>query len=432
MHKRICLALGLAAVAIPVLPSFAGFLLLVQGVGGSAPGVVKVWDYLTDPERAAVAAWSPADVTAGIQRAISALPITGGVLFFSPGRYQSATCGFVLSVPVMVVGSGSTDVPASGIPAQGITQIECSNNTASLFTVTSHVARFEDIGLVDTAASRSAGSAIVANGPTAESRVDYEGVVVSGFWDGIDIAASSGWHMHSFVIRDTLHYGIRIRNTVNADAGDWSISQGNIYPNGSSIAGIQIESSGGGKMSLVKVIKDAGTLQYGIRVDSTGSAPTGQLLIEACDIEQVASYPINIANGTNYGTIIITGSYLSANGGGAYINAVNVDKLVTGSNIGLGSGTYGIATSGVTNAIIGKDYTHGYQYPAGVLDNTSVVDYSGLSYTVGGLPAASSVPAGTRLFVTNATATTFHSIAAGGGSNAIAVVSDGTNWLIGG
>ena len=47
------------------------------------------------------------------------------------------------------------------------------------------------------------------------------------------------------------------------------------------------------------------------------------------------------------------------------------------------------------------------------------------------LPAANSVSPGTRRFVTDATATTFASIVAGGGSNAVPVYSDNTNWRIG-
>lgn len=51
--------------------------------------------------------------------------------------------------------------------------------------------------------------------------------------------------------------------------------------------------------------------------------------------------------------------------------------------------------------------------------------------TVSGLPSASAAGAGARSFVTDATATTFASVVAGGGSNAVPVYSDGTNWRIG-
>jgi len=49
--------------------------------------------------------------------------------------------------------------------------------------------------------------------------------------------------------------------------------------------------------------------------------------------------------------------------------------------------------------------------------------------TVANLGAAT--PAGKRAFASDANATTFHSIVAGGGSNFVPVFSDGTNWRIG-
>jgi hypothetical protein len=53
------------------------------------------------------------------------------------------------------------------------------------------------------------------------------------------------------------------------------------------------------------------------------------------------------------------------------------------------------------------------------------------STTVASLPSASTAGAGARSFVTDATVTTFMTTVAGGGSNAVPVVSDGTNWKIG-
>lgn len=51
--------------------------------------------------------------------------------------------------------------------------------------------------------------------------------------------------------------------------------------------------------------------------------------------------------------------------------------------------------------------------------------------TVGSLMSASIAGVGAKSFVTDATATTFASIVAGGGANAVPVYSDGTNWRIG-
>lgn len=51
--------------------------------------------------------------------------------------------------------------------------------------------------------------------------------------------------------------------------------------------------------------------------------------------------------------------------------------------------------------------------------------------TVANLPSAVTSGAGARAFVSNANATTFNSVVAGGGANFVPVYSDGTNWRIG-
>jgi len=52
-------------------------------------------------------------------------------------------------------------------------------------------------------------------------------------------------------------------------------------------------------------------------------------------------------------------------------------------------------------------------------------------YTVATLPSAVTSGVGARTFVSDANATTFASIVAGGGANKVPVYSDGTNWRIG-
>lgn len=51
--------------------------------------------------------------------------------------------------------------------------------------------------------------------------------------------------------------------------------------------------------------------------------------------------------------------------------------------------------------------------------------------TVAGLPAVAAAGQGARRMVTDANATTFNSVVAGGGTNIVPVFSDGTNWRIG-
>lgn len=71
----------------------------------------------------------------------------------------------------------------------------------------------------------------------------------------------------------------------------------------------------------------------------------------------------------------------------------------------------------------------GQASPATALDVNGPIKTG--STTVASLPAAGTVGAGTRSFVTDANATTFASVVAGGGSNNVPVYSDGTNWRIG-
>mgnify|MGYP001617979545 CR=1 FL=1 len=65
-------------------------------------------------------------------------------------------------------------------------------------------------------------------------------------------------------------------------------------------------------------------------------------------------------------------------------------------------------------------------------DLTTVVNAMRLqSYAVANLPSAVTIGAGARALVTDANATTFASVVAGGGANVVPVYSDGTDWRIG-
>jgi hypothetical protein len=72
-------------------------------------------------------------------------------------------------------------------------------------------------------------------------------------------------------------------------------------------------------------------------------------------------------------------------------------------------------------------YQHWSSQPAQIEPNT----FTGGSKGVASLTAAATAGKGARSFVNDATATTFASVVAGGGANAVPVYSDGTNWRIG-
>lgn len=66
------------------------------------------------------------------------------------------------------------------------------------------------------------------------------------------------------------------------------------------------------------------------------------------------------------------------------------------------------------------------------LSNMSIAGYAKVpAVTVANLPSASTAGAGARAMVSDANATTFNSVVAGGGANVLPVFSDGSSWRIG-
>lgn len=111
-----------------------------------------------------------------------------------------------------------------------------------------------------------------------------------------------------------------------------------------------------------------------------------------------ASASTNIVGGSMYfiGGAGASASAGAANGGGIYLDGGR----------GYGTGSHGDVIVGATRGVL--------RLPV---------------KTVATLPAAT--VAGRRCFVSDANATTFHSIVAGGGANFVPVFSDGTDWRIG-
>ena len=137
----------------------------------------------------------------------------------------------------------------------------------------------------------------------------------------------------------------------------------------------------------------------------------------------------NTAVGANSGSTITSGTLNTHVGYQAGLSNSTGDQNVTlgvlaGFNIFTGSNNVALGyNAGASSTSVSNEITIGNS-------NHNVVRFPGTT-TVSGLPSASTVGAGARSFVTDATATTFASIVAGGGSTGVPVYSDGTNWRIG-
>lgn len=114
--------------------------------------------------------------------------------------------------------------------------------------------------------------------------------------------------------------------------------------------------------------------------------------------------------------------YVLGTGSGNVINKTNFYVRSDGwvvSSFGMGFGTWYDSGGGII-----ADATGG----STVIFTRAITFGTGL---VSALPSAATVGAGAQRAVTDATATTFNSIVAGGGTNTVPVFSDGTNWRIG-
>ena len=164
---------------------------------------------------------------------------------------------------------------------------------------------------------------------------------------------------------------------------------------------------------------------------------------EALDANTTGDY--NTAVGFQAATAATTANYAVAVGyralnaaTGDGNTAVGADALLlvsTGTNnVAIGYQAGNSITTGANNIVIGFDADASSATASNEItigNSTHIVTRGPGATLVASLPSAATVGVGARAMVTNASATTFHSIVAGGGSNIVPVFSDGTNWRIG-
>jgi hypothetical protein len=304
--------------------------------------------------------------------------------------------------------------------------------------VTAKYAKFRDLAMLCTAAA-PAGKAIFTNCSDAFQRVDYDSLVVSNFYYGIHVGVGCQWVMTGCQLVDFISLGVLVENTVNNDAGDWTIQAGTFLVGARSLptsVGIKVLSSGGGRITNNK-LQGGGNSPYlgNAIVLATSSPPTsGQLMIIGNDVENVSGSPILINSGWEY--IIISDNFLkNAPSDQPAISLAQSKNASITNNVLVGGGVgTAIVLTNCDHVTVGPQRVSGFGsgLPAlGLSACANIHDCSNLPTTVENLPLASSMDPGSTGFVTDAIETTFGATAVGGGQNSVPVYSDGKSWKVG-
>jgi len=293
------------------------------------------------------------DDTASINNAIATLNTAGrGVLYFPPGTYLCSSGLTAITAATLILGCGMDAYDNT----QEVSKLECTSATATLFTINSKYAKFLDIVIGNNNGAVSAGAGILVTSSYLAQRVDYYNVNIGGFYINIDVQVGNQWVMEGCYFESAQLYALKIRNTVNPDAGDWSISNTTFVCSAyNSTAAIRIESSGGGKITNCKINAAPGGIRYDYGIDVAGTGSTSILLISNTSIENIDTNCIRSVGDWLY--IVITGVqcalYTANNTSAILLNGMDYFAISNCVLVGPTSGSSSAAAIGLTSCTYG-------------------------------------------------------------------------------
>lgn len=174
--------------------------------------------------------------------------------------------------------------------------------------------------------------------------------------------------------------------------------------------------------NIANITITGGAAGYVVRTDGTGNLS----FVNPVDTQSPAPMPTSIALGT---TLIISQGYQGLFG---YPITIDGDLLIEGVLVDVNDATTPMGVNGSVQynnfGYIGGDSTFTY---SAATSTVTASYFKTIPTTVNSLPSASAVGAGTRGYVTDSNTTNFLATVTGGGSNAVPVVSNGTNWVVG-
>jgi hypothetical protein len=301
-----------------------------------------------------------ANDTSAINSAIAALNSAAqGVLYFPSGTYLINAALTTITAEGLVLGDGWSD--AAGVTA-GATAIVTSSATATMFTTTTVGSLdFRDMALRGTAATPTAGACISVQAGGNNTSVSYHNLLIDHFYVGLDSQIGQFWTMDNCEVADCRLYNVKIQNTGNPDAGDWSIVNCEIgfAPSGVTASAIRWENSGGGKIIGNKINGGPNSISYGIDLAMPANQSTGQFSIVGNSLENFKTNAIRITTSTGTSSLQslnITGNTISlatANSAEAIVANAGVANLiyrmVISSNTLIGASTAATYAISLTN-----------------------------------------------------------------------------------
>jgi Pectate lyase superfamily protein len=321
------------------------------------------------------------DDTTAINSAIAAINSAGrGCLFFPAGDYLASGALTTISVPCLILGAGMGTWDLSPY----VSRIKCSSQTAVLFTISALYAKFQNLAVLNTYSGTptSASTGIKVSSSTVYQQVDFDSVSASGFYTNIDIQVGNGWSMRGCWNFAPVQYGMKVSNTVNGDAGDWSISDSGFFAQvHNAQAAIHIESSGGGKIANVKINTGTDSHKFVNGIELSVQSSTSILLVSNCSFEALSGDAIHGTNasGKSWYYVIVDGCQFAGISGSA-VNlhataAGDFGYLVLGDNIYGGTGTNAITLTNADQVYVMPGY-NGFTNLLSTTTCTNVHDYS--------------------------------------------------------
>lgn len=248
------------------------------------------------------------------------------------------------------------------------------------------------------------GKGIVLGNTLEISGANSNTAISAAYGATIGLAANMSSSIHRLFIGDGTGWSFRISNRTGSTTTD--------LVQFSDIGNVTINSPGAGGNTL---IVNSTTGSSGVAVDIRSGASTSDYSLQTFTGSSVTGF---------------TGVGNSAVANTALQNSFAFGTQTNHSSAWLTNNTSRVTVDGTGHMVINTP-TSGTAATCTISALNGAAPLKLGTLTVANLPTAGTAGAGSKAFVTDATATTFASVVAGGGANNVPVYSDGTNWLIG-